>query len=190
MIKVAHRINSIEQLKSVPTNYGIELDIRSEGTELILQHDPFVTGECFEDLLKEYKHQLLILNTKSEGMEARILDLMQKYSIENYFFLDLSFPYLVKYAKAGTSSIAVRYSEYEPLELALSVAGLVDWVWVDCFSRLPLDKKSYTKLKEHFKIALVSPELQGQPISMIEEYKQELRGMEIDAVCTKRPDLW
>jgi hypothetical protein len=190
MLKVAHRINTLEQLRLVPANYGIELDIRSEGTDLILQHDPFVTGESFEELLKEYKHQLLILNTKSEGMESRILDLMHRYNIENYFFLDMSFPYLVKYAKSGTRTIAVRYSEYEPLELALTMAGLVDWVWVDCFSRFPLDNKSYTKLKEHFKIALVSPELQGHPVSMIEDYKQQLKGMDIDAVCTKRPDLW
>ena len=52
MLKIAHRINTVAQLREVPPEYGIELDLRYEGPELIMHHDPFTTGERFEDLLK------------------------------------------------------------------------------------------------------------------------------------------
>ncbi len=189
-IKIAHRINTLAQLKLVPSEYGIELDIRSEGDRLILHHDPFVQGEFFEDLLAEFKHRFLILNVKAEGFEEAILALLRKYGIKDYFFLDLSLPFLIKYAKRGERNIAVRFSEYEPLEFVLRFKGLVDWVWVDCFSDLPLNAENHRALKDHFKLCLVSPELQGHPIERIGEFRERLKGMSIDAVCTKRPDLW
>jgi hypothetical protein len=190
MLKIAHRINTVRQLKEVPAEYGIELDIRYEGNELILQHDPFKTGEKFEDLLKEYHHSLIILNTKSEGMEEEILRLMEKYQVKNYFFLDLSLPYLIKYMKKGVSDIAVRFSEYEPLEFVLKFKDKVKWVWVDCFTDLPLNAENYNILKQHFKLCIVSPELQGYPVERIVEFKEKLKEMPVDAVCTKKPELW
>jgi len=190
MLKIAHRINTVEQLKLVPTEYGIELDIRSEGDRLILHHDPFVTGEDFEHFLKFYNHQLIILNTKSEGIETAIISLMEKFKISNYFFLDLSLPFLIKYARLGVSKIGVRFSEFEPLEFVLKFKDLVDWVWVDCFTDLPLNIDNYKQLIEHFKICIVSPELQGFGVERIEEFKHRLLDYKIDAVCTKRPDLW
>lgn len=190
MLKIAHRINTVDQLLQTPQEYGIELDIRSEGNNLILHHDPFKKGELFEDLLKVYNHQLIILNTKSEGMEQRILELMEEYNISNYFFLDLSLPFLVKHARQGLQKIAVRFSEFEPIEFALAFANKVDWVWVDCFNDLPLNQNNYKQLKQHFKLCLVSPELQGYSTDRIKEFKKQIEGMQIDAVCTKRPDLW
>ena len=49
---IAHRINTIEELKKVPNEYGVELDLRDYGDKLILQHDPFTDGEKFEEYLK------------------------------------------------------------------------------------------------------------------------------------------
>ena len=46
---IAHRINTIEELKQVPTEYGVELDLRDFGERLVLQHDPFKDGEDFEE---------------------------------------------------------------------------------------------------------------------------------------------
>ncbi len=190
MIKIAHRINTVEQLSQVSPEYGIELDLRYEGENLIMHHDPFVTGELFEDLLKAYKHRFIILNVKTEGIEAEVLRLLEKYQIENYFFLDLSLPYLIKYMRKGEKNIAVRFSEYEPIEFVMSFKDKVEWVWVDCFTKLPLDDHSYELLKKHFKICLVSPELQGHSLERIQEFKAQLADKPIDAVCTKKPDLW
>jgi hypothetical protein len=190
MLKIVHRINTIQQLKETHTEYGVELDLRPDGNEIIIHHDPFTEGEDFEDWLKYYKHSFIILNTKAEGMEERLLALMEKYQIENYFFLDLSLPFLIKYMNKGVTKIAVRFSEYEPLEFVMNFAGKVDWVWVDCFTDLPLNPENYKILKKHFKFCLVSPELQGYDTSKIEEFKNKLKDMPMDAVCTKRPDLW
>jgi hypothetical protein len=190
MLKIAHRINTIEQLKNTPVEYGVEMDLRPDGDSIIIHHDPFSKGEDFEEWLKHYKHSLIILNTKAEGMEERILSLMEKHAIENYFFLDLSLPFLIKYMRKGVRKIAVRFSEYEPIEFVMKFAGKVEWVWVDCFNDLPLTKNNYQLLKTHFKICLVSPELQGYDVGRIEDFKTQLADMSIDAVCTKCPDLW
>ena len=51
--------------------------------------------------------------------------------------------------------------------------------------------KTNEELKQAgFKICLVSPELQKHPLDRISEFKEQTIGMDIDAVCTKRPDLW
>jgi hypothetical protein len=76
------------------------------------------------------------------------------------------------------------------VEAALALAGQVDWVWVDCFTRLPLDDTSYQQLHQHFKICLVSPEMQGFPRQTIQTFRQQLRAMPIEAVCTDLCQDW
>ncbi len=191
---IAHRKNSIAELQNVDTNYGIEIDIRSCNNNLILSHDPYVNGESLDDWLKHYHHGTLILNVKEEGLEERLIKLMSLHNIENYFFLDQSFPFLVKWSKLGHKKSAVRFSEYEPIELALSLKGVVDWVWVDCFSQCPLTKTHYDQLKKaNFKICIVSPELQGRwDEAEITKIHQGFQSNQIivDAICTKKPDTW
>jgi len=190
MLKIAHRINTASQLAEVRPEYGVELDLRDRGDRLILQHDPFSDGEDFEEYLRHYHHGLMILNIKSERIEHRVLNLVRAAKVSDYFFLDCSFPMIRTLLAAGESRIAVRFSEYEPVEMALALAGQVDWVWVDCFTRMPLNEDSYACLKAHFKLCAVSPELQGRPIDTIPEYRSALDPYPMDAVCTKRPDLW
>jgi hypothetical protein len=190
MLKIAHRINSIELLDHTPVEYGVELDLRPDGKRIIIHHEPFSDGEDLEEWLKHYRHSFIILNTKAEGMEERLIGLMEKHNIDNYFFLDLSLPFLVKFMKKGMTKIAVRFSEFEPLEFVIKFAGRVEWVWIDCFNELPLNDTNYKLLKENFKLCLVSPELQGHGIEKIKDFKIQLANFNIDAVCTKRPDLW
>ena len=185
-----HRINTSEGLLNTLTEYGIELDLRPNGNDIILHHDPFVGGESFEDFLQNYNHSGIILNTKAEGMEQRLVQLMDKYNVSDYFFLDLSLPFLIKTVKNGCKKVAVRFSEYEPIEFVSKFEGLAEWVWIDCFSSNILDSNNYNYLKKHFKICIVSPELQGHPIEWISDFKNQFANFEIDAVCTKKPLLW
>jgi len=83
---IAHRINTLIELKKIPREYGVELDLRDYGERIILQHDPFKDGEDFELFLKQYNHGTMILNIKSEGIELRVLELIKRYNINNYFF--------------------------------------------------------------------------------------------------------
>lgn len=191
---IAHRKNTIAELEATPTQYGIEVDIRSYGDRLVIHHDAFIDGEDFVAWLKAYRHGTLILNVKEEGLEERLTGLMQEYGIRDFFFLDQSFPFLIKWSKKGLHQSAVRVSEFESLETALTLAGKVDWVWVDHFTHFPLSHEQAARLqKAGFKLCLVSPELQGFAAeSSIPELCALLRERNIvpEAVCTKRPDLW
>lgn len=191
---IAHRRNTIEELLLVPVEYGVEIDIRSYAGELILHHDPFCAGEKLEDWAACYRHQFLILNVKEEGLEQRILEVMDAHGIYNFFFLDQSFPFLIKWSRLGERRCAVRVSQFESIDTALTLSGKVDWVWVDCFSEFALTHEDFLRLKNAgFKLCIVSPELQGRNAEieipkMIEILRE--RQILVDAVCTKRIDLW
>lgn len=187
---IAHRINSIKELKQTPTEYGVELDLRDFGNKLILQHDPFKEGEEFEEYLKYYKHGTMILNIKSERIENRVLELLKKYNINKYFFLDSSFPMIYQLMKQGEINIALRYSEFEGIDTILNMKDSIKWVWVDCFNKYPLDIETYKILKENFKLCLVSPELQGHDNSIVEKFIKINIEMPFDAVCTKNSHIW
>lgn len=206
MVYIAHRINTLSQLKEVSVEYGIELDIRYHENKLVLHHDPFHHHEepkpcIFENILKNWKHNgPMILNIKTEGIEKECISLMNKYNISNWFFLDLSMPYFAIYAERAynneidyftAENLAVRFSEREPIEYALAFQNKAKWVWVDCFTEMPLNENNYKLLKNAgFKICIVSPELQHHSLNRIDEFKTKLEGFNIDAVCTKRVDLW
>jgi len=195
MIKlIAHRRNTISDLIDTDTRYGIEVDIRSEGDRLIIHHDPCVPGEPFDEWIDVYRHGTLILNVKEEGLEARLLALMEANGIDDFFFLDQSFPFLVKWSNTGERRCAVRVSEFESISTALTLARKVDWVWVDCFTCFPLNQKEAKSLKmAGFKLCIVSPELQGRDANIEIPKMASLlneRNIVVDAVCTKRPDLW
>ncbi len=191
---ISHRRNTLADLLATDKKYGVEVDIRSAGDCLIIHHDPCVSGEPFDAWIDAYQHGTLILNVKEEGLEARLIALMEAKGIADYFFLDQSFPFLVKWSKAGEHRCAVRVSEFETIETALTLAGKVDWVWVDCFNHFPLDEQQARRLKDAgFKLCLVSPELQGRdPAIEIPQLASLLEERHIvpEAVCTKRPDIW
>ena len=191
---IAHRVNTIEELKKIPKEFGVEIDLRDYGDKLILEHDPFKGGEKFEEYLKFYDQGTMILNIKSERIEHKVLELIKKYNIKDYFFLDSSFPMIFLLANSGEKNIALRFSELEGLDTILAMRGKVDWVWVDCFTKLPINKENFNILKQAgFKLCLVSPELQGRPED-IPIYKEYLEREEIifDAICTKQYniELW
>ena len=194
MILVSHRRNLIEELKNTPKKFGVEVDIRTRGKDLIINHDPYKEGELFKEWLEFYDHSLLILNVKEDGLEEELLDLLDKKEIKNYFFLDQAMPSLIKYALLGERKCAIRISEFESLETVNNFAGKLDWVWMDCFTKFIITKDMEKRLHDlNFKICLVSPELQGRnaekeipsTLSFLKQNK-----IEIDAVCTKMPHLW
>jgi hypothetical protein len=190
MLLIEHRVNTLAHLQQVPPERGIEVDVRDYDGELRLVHDPLQGGERLADLLAACRHALVIFNVKCDGLEDRILDLAARHAVRDFFFLDVANPTLVKLARRGERRVAVRYSEYEPLEFALAFAGLVDWVWVDCFTRLPLDSAIHAALRRHFRLCLVSPELQQHPHGRIAEFRTQLRGLPVDAVCTDFCEDW
>lgn len=184
---IAHRINTRKELDEINPEYGVEIDVRNHGNKLILHHEPFIKGEDLADYIKGYRHNTIIVNVKNEGIEYRILELFNKHKIDNYFFLDSSFPLIYALSSLGERNIALRFSEHESINTILSMRGKVKWVWVDCFTHLPISFTHFKKLKDAgFNLCLVSPELQGRPDD-IDHFKLHLAKENIifDAVCTK-----
>jgi hypothetical protein len=185
MLKIIHRVNTIELLKKMPHNFGVEIDLRAYGEDIVLTHEPFLRGDLFNEYLKNYHHAFIILNIKEAGIEDHVLSLLKKYNIKNYFLLDVEFPYIYRAVRQGVRNIAIRYSEDEPIEMALKYKQFVDWVWIDTNSRLPLNKSVIKKLAG-FKTCLVSPERWGRPED-IKNYQKEMSEYDfhLDAVMTE-----
>lgn len=185
---IAHRINDSNIANKLPINMGIEFDVRDSNGLIIVTHDPFTVGEEFETFLSSLiVKRFLIVNIKSEGIETKVLELLKKYSFEDFFLLDCTFPSIVKLSKLGEKRIALRFSEYESFVNVIDNKNKAKWVWVDCFTHFPLTKKMEEVFHAHgFKLCIVSPELQGQE-ELIEKYKKYIsdENIQIDAICTK-----
>jgi hypothetical protein len=187
---ICHRINTQSELEEIDTQFGVELDIRDDHCtqRLILSHDPFSNGEYFDEYLTKYKHNTLILNIKSERVEIKCLELITRFNIKKYFFLDSSFPMIYLLNKEySNQNIACRFSEYEPIEQFLAIKHMVKYLWIDCFSKYPLNKQIYEQIKStNTRICLVSPELQKQE-NKIFKYRYYLidNNMIPDMICCK-----
>ena len=192
-MKIAHRINKLDA--SIAADIfsiadGIEFDIRDSGDRIIVHHDAFgtpVEAQDFEDFLTFCPpEKFYIVNVKAEGIEFKVLQLLEAHNIKNFFFLDCSIPMIVRLGKQGEKRIAVRFSEYESIETVRALKDFVSWIWIDVFTKLPSQLVELDQIG--LKTCLVSPELQGQP-EKLHEYAEQLQTMNIklDAVCTKMP---
>ena len=116
-------------------------------------------------------------------------------SISTPYFLDKffnsSFPMIKLLSDKGEKNIALRFSEYEGIDTLEKMQGKVNWVWVDCFTKLPINNEIYKKIKDMgYKLCLVSPELQGQA-EKLELYIKQINKekIEFDAICTKEYNI-
>lgn len=202
MILISHRVNSIESLTKLPTQYGVEIDIRGNNGKLFLSHDPIDPNKHYdelEDYLAAFKHAFIIFNTKEAGYENRIIELAAKYDIPNekYFLLDVEYPYLYRATrKEGIREIAVRYSEGEPIESVEAQikegVPLLNWVWIDVNTTLPLTTDIVQKLKP-FKTTLVCPSRWGRPED-IATYIEQMKTLNFEPTAVMTADelipLW
>ena len=88
----SHRVNTISALEKVEPSYGVEIDLRTKGGNLILSHDPFAEGELFSEWLKYWRGQSLILNVKEDALENSILQYLN-FTIPPQIFPSFSPPF-------------------------------------------------------------------------------------------------
>lgn len=193
MLIVRHRINSRIELAVTPRSMGVEIDLRSRNDQIILEHDPFKSGELFYDWLDAWDQHFLVLNVKEEGLEERVTEILVRFGVDDYFFLDQSFPFMQKLIRQGDTRVAARASDLESIETAL--ASGAGWCWLDSFSG---DWKYLSNAvprlnRAKIRTCLVSPELQRQDC---DAELSELQGLilknrlQIDSVCTKKMEKW
>ena len=139
MIIIKHRVNKINELKKTSQKYGVEIDLRSKNKSIILNHDPFLNGEKFTKWIKAFKHKFLVLNVKEEGLENKIISILKKNKISNFFFHDQTFSSLLK--NKNKTKVSLRYSEFESLKNFTFLFKHIKWIWIDHFNKFPLKKK-------------------------------------------------
>tara|TARA_B100001540_G_C15773321_1_gene627442 strand:- start:446 stop:1048 length:603 start_codon:yes stop_codon:yes gene_type:complete len=190
MIYTCHRINTIKDLKEIPSNFGIEIDLSIYKNKIVIKHDPFGKGEAFEKFIHYFNHRFIILNVKCEGLEKKIISILKKKNIKNFFFLDSSFPFIFKLSKFLTKKFAIRISDYESINTAFLMKNKIKWLWVDCFQQYKLTIPQIKKLKYYkFKICLVSPELHKRKISRNDKkffLNLKKNKVNIDMICIKK----
>ena len=191
---ICHRKNTIKQLIDTPTEYGVEIDVRSYNNKIILNHDPMKSGEFLDNWIRKYNHKFLIINIKEEGLEKYIIKILKNKKIKDFFFLDQSFPFLIKTLNSNETRCAVRFSEYEDIRTINNLKKKINWVWVDHFSKFPLNKSTSDNLKKKkIKICIVSPEIvKKTSVNSLKKLKNSIqkKNIHIDAVCTKNPEIW
>ena len=186
---IIHRVNKIKELKKLDKNLGIEIDLRVYKNKIILNHEPYLNGDSFEDYLSEYKHGTLVLNIKETGIEEDVLKMVRKKGIKNFFLLDVEAPFFFKCLKIKEVSLATRLSFYEPIELSEKFGGKIKWLWVDTIKDFDILKKNKNLLSK-FKICLVSPEFWGKP-KKLNTFLKKFKNLQlkIDSIMISKRNL-
>lgn len=194
MIIIQHRVNDLKSLLNTNKHFGVEIDVRSNNSELYLAHDPFTEGVTLRKFLEEYDHGQLVVNVKEDGLESACLELFERFGVRNYFFLDQPIPTLVRRGLRGFRDGACRISEFESIHSLLLQAPFCEWAWVDFFSKPQMNAEYLVTLRDcGLKLCIVSPEVHSfdreQEAILLKKFL-EVQGFSPDAVCTKNPRIW
>ena len=183
---IIHRVNKIKELKKIPAKYGVEIDIRSYGKKLVLNHEPANNGDELKNYLKNFNNSILIANIKEAGIENKVLKLIKKYRIKKYFLLDVEFPFIYNASNKGEKNISIRFSEKESVETVKNFINKVNYVWIDTFTKFPINKNNL-KILDKFHKCLVSPDRWNRPQD-IKKYKKIIfnQKIKIDSVMTSK----
>jgi hypothetical protein len=192
VIIVHHRVLDPARLADVPTHEGAETDVRIHQGRLVLAHDPYQDGAELREFLRQWRHRLLVLNVKEEGLEPHVLPMLAAAGVEDVFLLDQGTPLLVRTVKAGEGRVAVRVSEYEGTVGAWKLAGRARWIWLDLYAGFPIAESEIQGLRAAgYRICLVSPELHAPTRKEeIPAVRTAAERCGIDAVVTKIPEAW
>ena len=109
---IVHGVNSKEKLENLSHDVGIEVDIRYRNEKLVLGHDLDDTNDIFEEFLKIYDNTLFVANIKDTGIEELVIKKIKENNINNFFLLDVEFPFIIKNYKKYGSHLSTRFSEF------------------------------------------------------------------------------
>lgn len=190
-------------LRALHQGFGVEIDIRDRGQELVVSHDPPAGGKAFTfseflDLwITEVNSastpgRLLAINIKSDGLAGDLARRIQLHHHEGltFFCFDMSFPQQRLYALEGLP-VAARISEYEPAD-RLPAQGWSpgDRVWLDCFeSDWFLPSKQIRAICESSPVSVVSPEIHGRDPRFVWDWMGSIAESAREmSVCTDLPE--
>ncbi len=178
MIPIIHRVNTLEKLDSLDSNVGIEIDIRSENGNLVLSHDPQKKSLSLKDFIENYDKKLIVANIKESGIEDSVIEYLTEKGINDFFLLDVEFPYILNNFEKSGKFLSLRFSKYESVESVVNFIDKVQWLWIDTYEDFFLDEQIAGILRR-FKTVLVSPS-RWTSEKNIQYYLSKLKEFEIN----------
>lgn len=158
--------NSYKAIKRAFENgFGIETDIRDYCGRLVISHN-IADESCIEveDVFRTYKElgcgASLALNVKADGIQNLLIELLEKYSIDNYFLFDMSVPEMVVNRHLNLN----YYTRQSDIEKECILYDDAKGIWLDSFyDSCILDVKKIMRHIDSGKVVtIVSEELHGR----------------------------
>lgn len=180
---------------AVQRGYGLEIDVRDSGKDLIVSHDAFADPtfrfeECRELLQSSTTSQVWAINIKADGLAGYLSRVLSDWQIprDRYFFFDMSVPDTRGYLSLGLP-VFTRLSE---VEREIAYLEQASGVWVDAFDGQWYTAKDLTDLASRGKqLAIVSPELHGRDYvecwQIVKDLLAQIPAAEV-LLCTDKPD--
>ncbi len=178
MIPIIHRVNTLEKLDSLDSNVGIEIDIRSENGNLVLSHDPQKKSLSLIEFMENYDKKLIVANIKESGIEDSVIEYFTEKGINDFFLLDVEFPFILNNFEKSGKFLSLRFSKYESVESVVNFIDKVQWLWIDTYEDFFLDEQIADILRR-FKTVLVSPS-RWTSEKNIQYYLSKLKEFEIN----------
>ena len=110
MLIIKHRIDTLKKVTNTNTKFGIEFDVRSHNKKITIGHDPFNSKKLLDRHMRTLKNRFIVFDVKEEGIEDKIIQVIKKYKIKNYFLLNVTFPrinYFLKIRKKIDFSLRI-----------------------------------------------------------------------------------
>jgi hypothetical protein len=178
--------------RSFKLGFGTETDIRDFNGELVISHDipdfNCIKMETFLELYSSLTNHdfTLALNIKSDGLQTKLFEVLNKFKIENYFVFDMSIPDTIGYLNKGMPFFS-RQSEYENTPVFYENCN---GIWLDSFLGNWFNKERVLDhLNSHKKIAIVSSELHKRNAIELWDFIKKNNFHKSDAIilCTDKP---
>ncbi len=162
--------NTLEAFRrSFESGFGAEVDVRDQGSGLVVSHDPPLPSALPLEQVLEQHHRLgpelpLALNIKACGLASPLEAMLRQFAVGDYFVFDMAVPDALDYVRRGMPAFT-RVSEHEG---APSFYPQASGVWIDCFERDWIDADAVeAHLRAGKSVALVSPELHRRPYQAV-----------------------
>jgi glycerophosphoryl diester phosphodiesterase len=185
-----YKNSSLAFQESFKNGFGTETDIRDYNGKLVISHDiancDSLDLEEFLELYSNSSNKTLALNIKSDGLTSKLKEILNKYSIDNYFVFDMSIPDTIPYC-LNKINFFIRQSEFEN---DLPFYDDCNGIWLDSFSSIWYNQDI---IENHFKrgkkVCIVSSELHGRDKEILWELllKENLFKSENLILCTDFP---
>jgi hypothetical protein len=178
IIKYQHRSNKLES----PIKYrAMEIDVKSNGYEIVLGHNWNVEECSLEEFLKLCDPDTeLAINIKQSGLCVELERILSLYNIKSYFYFDQAVPDLIEYLEICPEHTAIRLSEYEIMNDAIYKNYNYGWIWFDIFNEgqyLKFDKEF--EFPENKRVVVCMPSLHNSKY----QYKHLLKSKNIYGYC-------